>query len=844
MKSRKRETYFAVTLIAFIAAINMSAKDPYTTSVTLFADTLASDGSTAAYDTSRTGDSLKGTAVLPDTTASDAIDSTVTADSINKSDSVAAANATIAGDSTITADTTAIADTLGGKTDFSSDSSAVQDSTVLSDSVQVADTAAPMTKRELRQAMKDSLAKRKMARRDSLSEIRWHRKDSIQYIKDSIRYIKDSIKASIPRILTTYIIPDSMKYKRILAWTNDGDLNSISFTGIDTTFNENYSEYPFFKKDLDAVYLGVAGSATVSANYFKRDRLREFDFFSPYLTYSYTPETMPFYNTKTPYTELAYWGTLFANKEKEESNVKFLSTQNLTPEANISVLYQRFGSNGMLKREDTDNRTFAFTGNYLGKRYVAHGGYIYQSVKRSENGGVADPWFITDTVMDVRTLAVNLKNASTKLKRHTVFLNHSYGIPIRWKKDKSDTLETEIGPESEEQAKSQRDTVRNEKGTVTYFGHSFEFSSYKKIYTDEIAADDETGRNFYRNKFYLHPTNSYDSVRVTDVTNKVYIRLQPWAQDAILSRIDAGVGHQYTDNFLFNPEFFLKKPDGNDYNNLFAYAGASGNYRKYFSWDGLAKYYFAGYNLNDLEIDANARFSTYPIPQGIHLTAHFNLESRRPGWYENNYVSNHFIWSNDFAKETSTSIEAQLDIPRIKLQAFFGYSLVNNMIYYDTLGIARQHNKPVSIMSAYLKKDFRLWNVLHLDNQILFQLSSDKNVLPLPLLTLNLRYYFQFELVRNVLTAQIGANAVFNTKYYIPAYNPAVGVFHTQNQVEYGNFPYIDFFINLQWKRASIFVKYVNASQQWFNKEYFSAYNYIRSQRAFKVGIHWPFYIK
>lgn len=147
-------------------------------------------------------------------------------------------------------------------------------------------------------------------------------------------------------------------------------------------------------------------------------------------------------------------------------------------------------------------------------------------------------------------------------------------------------------------------------------------------------------------------------------------------------------------------------------------------------------------------------------------------------------------------------------------------------------------------MSAYLKKDFRLWNVLHLDNQILFQLSSDKNVLPLPLLTLNLRYYFQFELVRNVLTAQIGANAVFNTKYYIPAYNPAVGVFHTQNQVEYGNFPYIDFFINLQWKRASIFVKYVNASQQWFNKEYFSAYNYIRSQRAFKVGIHWPFYIK
>ena len=146
-------------------------------------------------------------------------------------------------------------------------------------------------------------------------------------------------------------------------------------------------------------------------------------------------------------------------------------------------------------------------------------------------------------------------------------------------------------------------------------------------------------------------------------------------------------------------------------------------------------------------------------------------------------------------------------------------------------------------MSAYLQKNFTVWK-LHLDNTILFQLSSDRNVVSLPLLSLNLRYYFEFNLVKNVLTAQIGANMIFNTKYYIPAYNPALGVFQSQNEREIGNFPYMDFFLNLQWKRATIFVKYVNASQQWFNREYFSAYNYIRSQHAFKVGIHWPFYIK
>jgi hypothetical protein len=48
----------------------------------------------------------------------------------------------------------------------------------------------------------------------------------------------------------------------------------------------------------------------------------------------------------------------------------------------------------------------------------------------------------------------------------------------------------------------------------------------------------------------------------------------------------------------------------------------------------------------------------------------------------------------------------------------------------------------------------------------------------------------------------------------------------------------------LQWKRASIFVKYVNAADKSLSKEYFSAYRYIRPQSSLKFGIYWPFYIQ
>ena len=148
-------------------------------------------------------------------------------------------------------------------------------------------------------------------------------------------------------------------------------------------------------------------------------------------------------------------------------------------------------------------------------------------------------------------------------------------------------------------------------------------------------------------------------------------------------------------------------------------------------------------------------------------------------------------------------------------------------------------------MSASLKKNFEVWK-FHLDHQALFQLSSNNDVLPLPMLALNLRYYLQFDVVRNVMQMQIGANAAFTTKWYAPAFNPVLGVFHNQNVTEYGNCPYIDAFVNIQWKRACIFVKVVNVNMGWPNKsaDYFSADGYIAPQRAIKFGISWPFYIQ
>ena len=134
-------------------------------------------------------------------------------------------------------------------------------------------------------------------------------------VKDSIRAHKDSVREATPRILETFAFPDSMHYKRIVTWKHDQDFHNmveLRDQVSDTSFNYNFHEYPFFKNDVNAVWLGVAGSPVEPYNFFKRQLNQDAKYFTPYESWSYTPETLPMYNTKTPYTELGYTGTLFA----------------------------------------------------------------------------------------------------------------------------------------------------------------------------------------------------------------------------------------------------------------------------------------------------------------------------------------------------------------------------------------------------------------------------------------------------------------------------------------------------------------------------------------------------
>ena len=186
-----------------------------------------------------------------------------------------------------------------------------------------------------------------------------------------------------------------------------------------------------------------------------------------------------------------------------------------------------------------------------------------------------------------------------------------------------------------------------------------------------------------------------------------------------------------------------------------------------------------------------------------------------------------------------------MSIPRWNISLDAGYSLLKNNIYFDSTGV-RQNTSPMSVFSASLTKNFNIFNFLHLDNKVLFEVSSDEDVIPVPTVAINARYYIQFNVKRDIMQMQIGANVWYNTKFHTPGWNPAIGQFYNQKEFKYNNGPYIDAFVNVQWKRACIFIKVENVGQGWpaSKNDYFSANHFIRTQRALKFGIYWPFYLQ
>ena len=639
----------------------------------------------------------------------------------------------------------------------------------------------------------------------------------------------------IKRPLESYFFNDSIRALPNFQWTISREYNRVKIEPLDTTLTDWRIDYPFYREGVGDIALGGLGQATLPTDYFERARFFDFTFAQPYEAYTYDMESVPFYNLKKPYLQMTYLES--GQKKYREEQFGLIVAHNIAPSTGFNINYKSRGTRGQYDRQRTKNHNLEVAFSHTGKRYTLHAAYINNHIEQQENGGVVGEWAITDTVFEMPS-GVPMRLASAQAeniyRNNAFFVEQSYAIPLL-PVTESDFSVAHL--------------------PAVYIGHSFEYNAWSKTYsdvrstyTDERGSRDENGnfiptQHSYYEDWFINPEATRDSIYERRISNRLFIQAQPWNRDGVVGTLNGGVGFDHYTYSQFAMDTYLSGRYHKEQKSaFFVYGSVDGKIRRYADWGADVKFYPSGYRGGDLSIGAHLALKAKIRQHPLILEGRFALERRTPGYWQQNLFSNHYVWFTPLDKETDTRFEVKFQMPSIALELGFNQGVVDRKIYYGADARVAQAGGAVSLTSVYARKDFRLGG-FHLDHRVLLQWSSDQEVVPVPLASAFLSYYYEFWVVRNVLRMQIGADCRYNTTYYSPGYNPALSTFYNQREVETGNYPYTDLFIMGKWKRMRIFLKYQHFNKGlWGNGDYFAAAHYPLNPGMFKIGISWGFY--
>ena len=635
--------------------------------------------------------------------------------------------------------------------------------------------------------------------------------------------------------LESYYFDDETRALYNWKWSVDRDYNRVNISPLDTTLADWRLDYVFYRRGVGDMALGGLGQSSQATNWFDRRQGEDFTFARSYDAYTARVENVPFYNGKKPLTNLLYLES--GQKRYREEHFELVHSQNITPSTSANVSYKARNTMGKYDWQRTKNRALSVAVAHTGKRYSVHAAYMHNNIETRENGGVVGEWAIADTVFEMPS-GVPMRLASSEAQNHYrnngFFVKQALAIPLQRVTEYDFSLANI---------------------PAVYVGHQIEYNSWSKVYTDKRATfTNERGEitedgkyrpttDSYYDDWFISPQTTRDSISERLLSNKIFVQVQPWDRNGAVSTIDAGIGLDlHTYSYLRLEDYLSGKITKDKRTSWYIYGATGGKIKRYVDWGADVKYHPSGYRGGDLSIGADITLRAFIREHPLILRGSFRQELRSPGYWQENLFSNHYVWFNSFDKESETRFEVNFSVPDFALEVGAWQGVIGNMIYYDNDSRVAQNSGPISLTSLYARKDFRIAG-LHLDHRALVQITSNESVLPVPIFSAFLSYYYEFWVKRDVLRVQIGVDGRFNTSYYAPSYNPALSVFFNQREVKVGNYPYLDLFLSAKWKRMRILLKLQHLNQNLFgNGEYFQVARYPLNPRMFKLGISWSFY--
>lgn len=611
---------------------------------------------------------------------------------------------------------------------------------------------------------------------------------------------------------------------------------------------------------IAGAYTGNVGSPYQSRIFSERQEERDFIFADAHDHEIITPTNGYFYDVKVPYTHILY--TRAGGSTKREEQLKGVLTGNFGKKVNAGGDFNYIYSRGQYNSNNNKLISYRIFGNYLSDRYEAHAHIRNFNFVNNENGGLTDDRYITSPEdfedgrrgVDSKSYPTRFTNTWNRVRGKNFFLTHRYNFGFYRNMTKSEA-ERKRQKEAKREALKEQQRASENKNT-----DSDDFDKEKEkedIHANEVFVPvagiihtveyEDFRRRFISKDMGIDTcyTHRYDTVgRLPDdvssswsLKNTVSLSLREGFQDWAKFGLTAYINFEKR-SFKMPGDSVNGTISGiKKYGEYASFLGAELSKRRgnILTYQARGEFCPLGDDIGEFRLSGQIKTRFPLFKKEASVQAEGYIKNLRPAFFQRHYSSRYFFWDNDFKNIQRVYVGGSVDWEQTRTRVSAGVESIQNYVFFNKEGVPEQFGSNLQIVTARIRQDFR-FKTFGWENEIVYQASSDKNILPLPQLTAYSNIYVVVKLAK-VLTMQLGADVHYFTEYYAPYYEPATQQFQNQDKIKIGNYPLVNAYVNFHLKQARFFITGYNISKFFAKPNYFSMPHYPLNPMVVKLGV-------
>lgn len=587
------------------------------------------------------------------------------------------------------------------------------------------------------------------------------------------------------------------------------------------TFHRRPYSQPWYKD------LGNLGTATQNLMFTPEDRFGPTLGYNALDIYRIKPDSLKFYNTTVPYSVFS-----FNLGSKLEQKLQVLHTQNIKPNWNFAVEYDRISSQGFFLLQRTAHDMGSFSTNYqsINQRYKLKAGFVYNKCQQDENGGITIPAQLTDDNYNERSnLDIAYANAvsgsgssvprslvTNVVRDYNILLEHGYS----W--GRTDTLYNEDS------------TNMSLEFTPRFsISHHFRLSNQQYSYKDMAPDSLRYAPVFAQNFLEVGSDSVYTRQKQNTIDNALMLNGFLGKNEKQV-QFSAGLGirvDQFSTRYLHDAEFLNI---ASNYITAQIRKEALSQGQWFYTAEG--KFYLTGAAAGNSQLHISVGKE---LGEGVAvIDAGIQQNINNPAYNYTTYINNYYAVSNTFNKESVTKLYGGVRSDKYHFNIGAKNYLISNYLYMNANQLADQYAPVINLTQLSFQKSFT-WKGIVLDNELLYQTFTSDAPINVPMFLGRHQLSYERFILKNALKVATGVEMRYHSPYQTARYSPIFHRYYYGYTYMLSNDPVYAFFFNFKIKRFRSFIMVDQLQQVFRVQNVINLPGYPAQNTMIRFGFNW-----